>query len=353
MKQSTMRAVICHGYGRQHRFDPAVPIPAIGPGEVLVRVDAAGVCAADRMMYAGTAPWDIEFPFIPGHEFTGTVVDLGEGAAELHELSLGDRTVAELDVTTGEDYYTRRGLYHLTNRMKVFGSSLDGAWAEYLRYPAQAVVHRVPDTVSTAAACYTEPLANAIHGVERATIEFSHVVVVSGGGAIGMGMLQAARLKTPRQLILIDPNQAKRELGRTLGADSSFHPDDPDLRTAVLDLTDGRGCDVYLEAAGATASFQVGLELIRKRGTLVVFGVYAEPATVDLNTFGEFKELDVRGGHLAPFTYAIALDLMSRGLIDGDACVTHEYPLEEFIDALEPAAGDGPPRVKAVLRPGS
>lgn len=351
MVGSTMSAVVCHGYGHQHRLDPAVPLPAVGAGEVLVRVDAAGVCAADRMMYFGTAPWKIEFPFIPGHEFAATVVELGADAGARHGVSVGDRTVAELDVTTGEDYFTRHGLYHLTNRMKVFGSSLDGAWAQYLLYPAQAVVHRVPDGVSTAAACYTEPLANAIHGVERADIQFSDVVVIGGGGAIGMGMVQAARLKTPRHLILVNPGEAKREIGRRLGADLSFHPDDPELRTAVLDLTDGRGCDVYLEASGAVSSFQLGLDLARKRATIVVFGVYSEPTTVDLNLFGEFKELDIRGGHLAPFTYSTALDLMQRGLIDGDACVTHQYALDDFVAALDPVPADQGPRIKAILRP--
>lgn len=353
MAERTMRAVLCRGFGRQHQLEKHHPVPTVGDGEVLVRVDASGVCAADRAMYEDRAPWDLAFPFVPGHEYTGTVVELGPGADELHGLAVGDRAIAELNVTHGNDFYCRRGLYHLSDSMDVLGATIDGGWAEYMRYPAGATIHRVPTGLSDLAACYTEPLANAIHGVQRAAIGFADLVVVGGAGAIGMGMVQAARLKTPRHIILVNPGQAKRELGLRLGADLAFHPEDPALTEAVMDLTDGRGCDVYLEASGKTSSFQLGLDLLRKAGTLIVFGVYAEPAAVDLNVFGEFKELNVLGGHLAPFTYATALDLMDRGLIDGDACVTHTFPLDEFERALERRPAEDEAQVKVVLTPNS
>ncbi|MEM9584852.1 MAG: alcohol dehydrogenase catalytic domain-containing protein [Pseudomonadota bacterium] len=346
-----MRAVRCDGFGGQHRFVSNAPIPSPGPGEVLVRVDLSGICAADRAMYDGSGPWQLTFPFVPGHEFTGTVAELGDGAGEQHSLIEGERAVAELNITYGNDFFRQRGLYHLSDNMDVLGATLNGGWAEYMIYPADAVIHKVPESVSDAAACYSEPLANAIHGVERANIQFQDVVVVSGGGPIGMGMLQAARLKTPRQLILVNPGAAKRDLGLRLGADMAFHPEDPKLIEAIGDLTKGRGADVFLEASGQTAAFTKGLEVLRKRGTLVVFGVYKEPVAVDLNIFGEFKELNILGGHLAPFTYGTALDLMARGLIDGDACVTHVYPLEAFQDALERKPAEGEVQIKVALDP--
>jgi L-iditol 2-dehydrogenase len=346
-----MKAVRCFGFGRQHRFVAATAVPTPGPGEVLVRVDASGICAADRAMWDGTGPWQLGFPFTPGHEFTGTVVELGDGAAELHGVKTGDRAVAELNVTHGNDFFRQRGLYHLSDTMEVIGATRDGGWAEYMIYPADAVVHKVPDAVSDKAACYAEPLANAIHGVQRADIQFGDVVVVSGAGPIGMGMLQAAKLKTPRKLILVNPGEAKRGLGLRLGADLAFHPDDPELKTAIADLTGGRGADVFLEASGRTEAFQTGLDLIRKRGTIVVFGVYKKKAEIDLNVFGEFKELNILGGHLAPFTYATALDLMARGLIDGDACVTHVYPLEAFEEALDRKPKAGETQIKVIFDP--
>jgi L-iditol 2-dehydrogenase len=318
---------------------------------VLVKVDASGICAADRAMWTDNAPWRLSFPFIPGHEFTGSIVALGDGADERHGLALGDRTVAELNVTHGNDFFRQRGLYHLTDTMDVMGATLDGGWAEYMLYPANAVTYKVPDALSSASACYVEPLANAIHGVQRANIQFDDVVVVAGAGPIGMGMLQAARLKTPRKLILVNPGKAKRDAALKLGADMAFAPDDPALQEAIEDLTDGRGCDVYLEASGQTQAFQRGLELIRKAGTIVVFGVYKDKASVDLNIFGEFKELNILGGHLAPFTYATALDLMARGLIDGDACVTHHYQLEDFEAALDCKPAEGELQIKVVFEP--
>jgi threonine dehydrogenase-like Zn-dependent dehydrogenase len=346
-----MRAIRCHGYGRQHRFEADVPVPSPGPGEVLIKVNASGICAADRAMWTDTAPWGLSFPFTPGHEFTGSVVELGDGAGDLHDIRIGDRTVAELNVSHGNDFYRQRGLYHLTDTMDVLGATLDGGWADYMLYPANAVIHKVPDTVSDAAACYVEPLANAIHGVQRANIQFDDVVVVAGAGPIGMGMVQATRLKSPRKVILVNPGAAKRDLALTLGADMAFAPDDPALKEAIADLTSGRGCDVYLEASGQNTSFTLGLEIIRKAGRLVVFGVYKSPAQVDLNMFGEFKELNILGGHLAPFTYATALSFLERGLIDGDSCVTHRFDLEDMEAALDKVPAAGELQIKVVFIP--
>lgn len=351
MRGTTMKAVRCHGFGGQHRLQKDIPVPAPGPGEVLVRVDLSGICAADRAMWDATGPWQLNFPFTPGHEFTGTVVELGDGAGELHGLAVGDRAIAELNISYGNDFYRQRGAYHLTDQMQVLGATLDGGWAEYMLYPAEAVIHKVPDALSNRAACYTEPLANAIHGVQRADIGFEDVVVVSGAGPIGMGMVQAAALKTPRKLILINPGKAKRDLALTLGADLAFAPDDPKLTEALGDLTGGRGADVFLEASGQVSAFTQGLEIVRKGARIVVFGVYKSPATVDLNIFGEFKELDIRGGHLAPFTYATALDLMARGRIDGDSAVTHVYPLDEFEAAIMRRPEPGELQIKVALDP--
>ncbi|MEM6371859.1 MAG: alcohol dehydrogenase catalytic domain-containing protein [Pseudomonadota bacterium] len=346
-----MKAVRCNGFGGKHQFVKDQPVPQPGQGEVLVRVDASGICAADRAMWDATGPWALTFPFTPGHEFTGTVVELGAGAAEATGLAVGDRTIAELNVTTGDDFYRQRGAYHLTDHMQVLGATLDGGWAEYMIYPAGAVIHRVPDGLSNKAACFTEPLANAIHGVQRADIQFDDVVVISGAGPIGMGMVQAVALKTPRKVILINPGAAKRDMALSLGADLAFAPDDPHLAQALGDLTGGRGADVFLEASGQTSAFQQGLQIVRKGARVVVFGVYKSPASVDLNIFGEFKELDIRGGHLAPFTYATALDLMARGKINGNACVTHVYPLEDFEAALMRTPDPGELQIKVMLDP--
>ncbi len=346
-----MRAIRCDGFGGKHRFVRDAVVPTPQDGEVLVKVDASGICAADRAMWDATGPWSLNFPFIPGHEFTGTVVELGPDAGDLHGLKIGDRAIAELNISYGNDFYRQRGLYHLTDQMDVLGATLDGGWSEYMIYPAASVIHKVPDTVSDDAACYTEPLANAIHGVQRADIGFEDVVVIAGAGPIGMGMVQAAALKTPRKLILVNPGAPKRALAQTLGVDLAFHPDDPELKTAIADLTGGRGADVFLEASGQTSSFTLGLDLLRKAGRMVVFGVYKEPVPFDLNILGEFKELDLRGGHLAPFTYATALDLMDRGLINGDACVTHRYPLDAFEEAITRRADPGELQIKVVLDP--
>lgn len=302
-------------------------------------------------MWDATGPLALNSPFTPGHKFTGTVVEFDDGAAEATGLDVGDRAIAELNVSTGDDFFRQRGAYHLTDHMQVLGATLDGGWAEYMIYPECAVIHKVPDGLSNKAACYTEPLANAIHGVQRADIQFDDVVVIAGAGPIGMGMVQAAALKTSRKVILVNPGAAKRKAALNLGADLAFAPDDPQLTEALGDLTAGRGADVFLEASGQTSAFEQGLQIVRKGARMVVFGVYKSRTSIYLNIFGEFKELDIRGDHLAPLTYATALDLMARGKINGDACVTHVYPLDAFEAALTRQPEPDEVQIKVMLDP--
>jgi L-iditol 2-dehydrogenase len=140
-------------------------------------------------------------------------------------------------------------------------------------------------------------------------------------------------------------------LALELGADYAFDPTAPDYREAIGDLTQGRGFDVYFEASGSPDSFELALQTARKAATIVVYGVYKSKAAVDLNMVGEFKELNILGGHLAPFTYPKAIDLMARGLINGDAMVTHQFPLEQMTEALELPKSVTEAQIKVVFDP--
>lgn len=280
----------------------------------------------------------IETPVTPGHEFAGEVVALGEGAGERYGLSLGDLAVSEQIVPCGRCRFCKRGQYWMCQRHDIYGfkhEQAEGSWAEYMKFPAGAINYKVPPEVKREHAALVEPLACGIHAVERGETQLGDVVVIAGMGPIGLCMLQIARLKSPGLLIALDLQPKRLALARELGADMALNPAEEDVIQQVLDLTDGCGCDVYIEATGAEAGVIQGLQMIRKLGTFVEFSVHAGPVAVDWSIIGDQKELNVHGSHLSPYCYPRAIQYISDGTIAADKIVTHTLPLERFQEAIE------------------
>jgi len=150
-------------------------------------------------------------------------------------------------------------------------------------------------------------------------------------------MAQLIPLKTPKKFIVIDMDDDRLALAKSFGADLVLNPAKDDVQKIVGDLTDGYGCDVYIEATGNPKSVSQGLEMIRKLGTFVEFSVFSHETTVDWSIIGDRKELDIRGAHLGPYAYDVAIDMFSRGLVTSKGIITHQYPLDEFEKAFEMA----------------
>ena len=213
----------------------------------------------------------------------------------------------------------------------------DGGMAEYMLIPRTARVHKIADNIGPDDAAIIEPLACAIHTVNRADIQLDDVVVLAGAGPIGLMMVQVAKLKTPKKLVVIDMVEERLALAKQFGADVVINAGKEDALSIVRSLTGNYGCDVYIEATGSTSGVGQGLDLIRKLGRFVEFSVFGAPATVDWSIIGDRKELDVRGAHLGPYCYPIAIDLLSRGLVTSKGIVTHRYRLDEWDTAIEVA----------------
>ena len=165
-----------------------------------------------------------------------------------------------------------------------------------------------------------------------------------------MGMVAAARRENPYRLIALDLNDKRLDVARACGADLVLNPSTTDVVAEVLELTDGYGCDVYVEATGHPAAVEQGLLMLCKLGTFVEFSVMREPVTTDWTIIGDTKELNIHGAHLSPNCYPIAIDMLAQGLLPMDRIVTHRLPLSEFqqgIDLVE--AGDR--SIKVTLEP--
>ena len=354
----TMRAVVCHG-PEDYRLEE-VPVPRPGEGEVVVRVLGAGICAGDAKCFAGAAVfWGDEHrqgycqpPVIPGHELVGEVAALGDGAAEKYGLALGDRAISEQIVPCWECRFCRQGQYWMCQAHDIYGfrQRAVGAMAEYMRFPADALNHKVPKTLKPEEAVYIEPLACAIHAVRRGGIELGDTVVVAGCGPLGLGMVAAARLKSPGCLVALDLLDSRLAVAKKCGADLVLNPSKVDVIDEVLRVTDGYGCDVYIEASGHPAAVEQGLHMIRRLGTFVEFSLMAEPVTVDWTIIGDTKELDIHGSHLGPYCYPLAIDMLVRGQVPVGDIVTHTLDLEAYMRGFE-LVRSGRESIKVMLIP--
>ncbi|HEY9076568.1 MAG TPA: alcohol dehydrogenase catalytic domain-containing protein [Anaerolineaceae bacterium] len=354
-----MRAVVCYG-PRDYRLEE-VPVPRVGAGEVLVRILAAGICAGDSKCYSG-APlfWGDELrsgycqpPIVPGHEFVGEVVALGTGAGEKYGLALGDLAISEQIVPCWECRFCKQGQYWMCDgKHDVYGfrQRTPGAMAEYMRFPADAINHKVPKTLPPEAAVYIEPLACAIHAVDRGEIQPGDTVVISGCGPLGLGMVAAARLKNPGCLIAVDLQPQRLEIARHCGADLILNPSQLDVIAEIRHLTGGYGCDVYIEASGHPQSVVQGLHSIRRLGTFVEFSVFSEPVNTDWTIIGDTKELNIHGSHLGPYCYPPAIDMLLNHQVPVEEIVSHSFPLEQFEQAFHLVL-EAKDSIKVMLKP--
>jgi threonine dehydrogenase-like Zn-dependent dehydrogenase len=352
-----MQAVICHGPENYLLEEVAVPAP--GPGEALVRVEAVGICASDLKCYHGAAKfWGdanrsawAETEVIPGHEFVGTVVRLDDLAAERWGVQVGDRVTSEQIVPCWSCRYCDTGNYHMcqVHNMYGFKRANPGGMEEFMVLSTASLVHTISKDIPPAHAAFAEPLSCALHAVERATIGFADTVVVAGCGPIGLSMIAGAAAKFPQALVALDMDRRKLDLALKTGATVAINIAEEDAVARVKEMTGGYGCDVYIETTGAPIGVTQGLEMIRKLGRFVEFSVFGSDTSADWSIIGDRKELDVRGAHLGPYCYPIAIDLLARGLVTSKGIVTHDFPLTEWERAF--ALANSLDSIKVLLKP--
>lgn len=353
-----MQAVVCHG-PKDYRLQKIMR-PKAGRNELVIKIGACGICASDCKCHSGAAmfwgdsnqPSWVKPPVVPGHEFFGYVVEAGDGAEEHFGVKVGDRIIAEQIVPCQKCRFCKSGQYWMCEVHNIFGFQrevADGGMADYMRIPHNAIVHKIPDGISLEDAAVIEPLSCSIHTVNRADIQLDDVVVIAGAGPLGLFMVQVARLKTPKKLVVIDLVQQRLDLALEMGADVVINPAKDDAKAIIDTLTDGYGCDVYIESTGVPVGVTQGLQLIRKLGRFVEFSVFGKETSADWSIIGDRKELDVRGAHLGPYCYPIAIDLLARGLVTSKGIVTHQYPLGAWEEAF--ALANSLDSIKVLLKP--
>jgi L-iditol 2-dehydrogenase len=305
--------------------------PAVGPGELLVRVEACGVCGSDVM------PWYLEkrAPLVLGHEPAGDVVAVGAGVGG---FAAGQRVFVHHHVPCFVCHDCRRGhhslcpTFHATNIHP-------GGMAELIRVPAPNVerdVLTLPDSVSYDAATLIEPLGCALRGLARAEPQRGDTLAVLGAGTTGLLVLAAARRWSPRRAVALDPVPFRLEAARRLGADLTLAAERPDASEVVRAWNEGRGADVVFVCTGARAAMRQAFELVGKGGTVMIFAPAAPGVEVPVEPHRFFfEELSVKSSYsTTPFETREALAMIAAGEVRAEDFITHRLPLAEAGRAL-------------------
>ncbi|GHU55058.1 hypothetical protein FACS189442_2140 [Spirochaetia bacterium] len=184
-----------------------------------------------------------------------------------------------------------------------------------------------------------KPYSCSKHAVDRGNIQCDEVVVISGAGTLGLGMAAYAAMKNPKALVSLDMSDQRLAKAKEFGATHTFNPSKVDLMEEISKLTNGYGCDVYIEATGHPSSVIQGLKIIRKLGKFVEFSVFGAPTTVDWTIIGDTKELDIMGAHLSPYCFPFVIENISKGNLKTNGVVSSIFKIEEWEKAFEYAAG--------------
>ena len=341
----TMKALVAYDKDN-YRLESAYPAPQCGPDDIIIKTEGCGICAGDLKCSHGAAmfwgdgmqsAW-VKPPFIPGHEFVGIIAETGNNVKGFKE---GDRVVADQIIPCGECRFCATGRYWMCQPHNIFGfqSGNNGGMAEYVRLPKGSIVHKVSKNMPLTDALLIEPYGCSKHCVDRAQIQCDDIVVISGAGTLGLGMITYARLKNPARLIVLDMADNRLEKAKEFGADLTMNPGKEDALAKVMELTGGYGCDIYIEATGNPASVIQGMSMIRKLGRFVEFSVFGAPTTLDWSIIGDRKELDVLGSHLSPYCFPYVIEKIGDGTLKTTGMVSSTFPIDEWQKAFEYATG--------------
>ena len=294
-----------------------VPQPA--RGELLVKVEAAGICGTDAHIIKGESASTP--PVVLGHEYAGEVVKLGEA---VNSFQLGDRVSIDPNILCRTCLYCHAGKGHLCQNLTALGVDLDGGFAEYALVP-EVQAHLLPSNMSFEAGAFVEPVACCLRGLQQANVQPGDEVAILGGGPIGLILLQLA-VAAGGRVTVSEPVLDKWALAKNLGAS----------RTVLPDELPSDAFDVVIEAAGIKATVKQSVEIARRGASKVWFGVSPQGQTVAIEPHDVFrKELRISGSFINPHTHARAIKLIGTGVVQVEPLISHRFPLDKIKTALD------------------
>jgi L-iditol 2-dehydrogenase len=321
-----MKALVLEEYNKLVYKD--VPDPEILSNEVLVKVMACGICGSDVHGLDGSTGRRIP-PMIMGHEASGIIVKTG---SDVKGWKSGDRVTFDSTVYPLDDWFTREGMYNLSDNREVLGVSpgtykRDGAFAEYIAIP-QHILYRIPENVTFEQAALVEAVAVALHSINISGIKPGNKCVVVGAGMIGIFILKLLKLSGASKIIAIDINPMRLDQAVKAGADHTFISTEENLDEKIMALTNNRGADISFEAVGKSESVNIAIDILRKGGKTVLVGNVSPKVEFPLQKVVT-RELKVLGSCAIRGEYEVVLNLLETGKISVDDQISAIAPLSD------------------------
>lgn len=350
---SRMRALLFTG-PHAHEVRDDVPTPRPGPMEVLCEVDSVAICGTDLHIYEGkfAGRWPRSYPFIPGHEWSGTVVEVGAGADELG-WKVGERVAGTSHAGCGYCRMCTTGRYNLCENYgrepihHQYGHYSQGADAQYVVHSIKSVF-KLPDEMELALGAMVDTASIALHSVKRPGIEAGDTVVVVGSGPMGLLTADCARA-LGAGLVIVTGSGERLTRARELGFDAvNYREEDP--VEAVRRRTGGKGAHVAIDTGGTVESVLQAVGVLRKGGRVSFTGIPTEPVSLPMQKI-VLEEIDLYGVRANPNAMEEVLPLITTGRVRVEKLVTHTFPLEQYGEAMRTFAERIDGALKVLVRP--
>jgi L-iditol 2-dehydrogenase len=318
--------------------------PAMKPDEVLIQVKRIGVCGSDIHVFHGLHPYT-RYPVVQGHEICGVVAEMG---ADVEGFLPGEKVVFMPQVTCGECYPCRHGMYHICDHLKVMGFQTGGAAQEYFLVKAQMVL-KLPETMTLDQGAMIEPVSVAVHALSRAGSVEGLNVIVLGAGTIGNLVAQVAQASGAQGVLLTDISEYKLEKARACGLKNLVNPQKEDLGQAILNAFGPDKADLILECVGLQDTIIQAVSNARKGSKIVVVGVFGKKPLVDLGLVQD-RELSLIGTLMyQKKDYVRAIELVANDKLSLDQMVTHRFAFKDYLKAYETIEASGGNYMKVMI----
>lgn len=325
------------------------PIPVIKANEVLVKIENVGICGSDLHYYESGRIGDfvVQTPFVLGHEAGGTVVDVGENVSH---LKVGDKVALEPGKTCGECEFCKAGKYNLCQDVVFFATPpVDGVFQEYVAHEA-ALCFKLLEGMDTVEGALIEPLAVGFHAAIQGGASMGQTAVITGSGCIGLVTLLALKAMGVSKVYVVDIMQKRLDKALELGADAVINAKEVDAVEKIMELTDGRGCDLGIETAGTQITAAQLIRVAKKGSTIVYVGYSASGEITIPMGMALDKELDFKTVFRYRNIYPLAIEAIAQKKVDIKNIITDTFELDHIQDALQSCVKNKDSIVKGLIR---
>lgn len=324
-----------------------VPMPTLKPGDVMIKLAVVGICGSDIHYYTQgrIGNFVVEFPFILGHEASGTVVEV---APDVTNIKVGDRVCIEPGVPCGKCSFCMRGHYNLCPDVEFLATPpYNGCLMNYITYPA-SWTYKLPDSMSLDEGALVEPLAIGINAAKTGKVRLGDTVLVYGAGCIGLVSAMAAKAFGATRVIVVDLIEKRLEIARKYGA-ITLNSEQKNIETEILDLTGGKGVDVVLDCVGLSQTIRGAVMAAKSGGRIVIVGMATEEInSVPLGPIST-KELLITSIFRYANLFPATIEAIAGRTIDVKSIISNRYPFAEVIRAYSETVKNIRNTVKSVI----